>query len=191
MVLQYIKSTCLVMLFNYLYGLILPEFYSANIELNMILNMIIVFLGYNLKIFDKPLWLAILAVPTIALQIFTYGFKTNVNLKIYCLVAIVLLLRIISEKYNYMTIPTNSVKRGMVISYTTIMNFMPSRIKGLPMTTTEDIRTRITEEQAESIRRWETSKYGQEEIIIVRKIPFAIFISLGTIVYVIMRLILI
>ena len=49
----------------------------------------------------------------------------------------------------------------------------------------------ITEEQAESIRRWETSKYGQKEITIVRKIPFAIFISFGTIVYVIMRLILI
>lgn len=191
MVLQYIKCTCLVMLFNYIFNLILPKFYSLNIELSMILNMIVIFLGYNIKIFDKPLWLTILAIPTLALQIFTYGLKTNVDLKIYCLVVIVLLLRIISEKYNYMTIPTNSVKRGMVMSYTTIMNFMPSRIKGLPTTTTEDIRTRITEEQAESIRRWENSKYGQSEIIIVRKIPFAIFISFGTIVYVIMRLILI
>ena len=191
MILQYINCTCLVMLFNFAFNFILPEFYSANVELIMILNMIVIFLGYNIKIFDKILWLVMLAIPTIALQLFTYGFETNVNFKIYFLVALVLLLRIISEKYNYMTIPTNTVKRGMVMSYTTIMNFMPSRIKGLPTTTTEDIRTRITEEQAESIRRWETSKYGQKEITIVRKIPFAIFISFGTIVYVIMRLILI
>ena len=188
---QYIKCTCLVMLFNFLFNLILPEFYSSNSELVMILNMIIVLLSYNLKFFDRLVWLTILSVLTAILYFINYGFSADFNFKIYVLVALVLILRVLSEKYNYMTISTNSVKKGMVISYSTIMFFIPSKIKGLPKSTTEDIRSRISEEEAESIRRWENSKHGQKEITIVRKIPFAIFISLGAIVYVIMRMILI
>ncbi len=188
---QYIKCTCLVMIFDYAFMLILPEFYSMNTELILILNMIIVFLSYSIKIFDRWLWLCVLAVPTLVLYFVVNGFSANFDFRIYILVAIVLVLRIFSEKYNYMTIPTSTVKKGMVLAYTTIMCFAPSRIQGLPTTTTEDIRSRISEDEAQSIRRWEKSKYGQEEITIVRKIPFAIFISFGTIVYVVMRLILI
>ncbi len=190
MVKQYIKCTCLVMNFDYLFRLLLPEFYSMNTELIMILNMIVVFLSYSIKIFDQWKWLLLLAVPTVILHLVTNGFSADFNFRIYILVAIVLVLRIFSEKYNYQTIPTKSVKKGMVLSYSTVMCFAPSRIKGLPSSTTEDIRTRISEEEADSIRRWEDSKYGQAEITIVRKIPFAIFISFGTIVYVVMRLIL-
>ena len=46
----------------------------------------------------------------------------------------------------------------------------------------------ITEEEAESIRRWETSRYGQPEIVIVRKIPFAVFISIGAVLYTFARM---
>ncbi len=188
---QYIKCTCLVMIFDYLFGWVLPEFYATNTGLVMILNMIIVFLSYNIKVLERWICLALLAIPTVVLHLVTRGFSLDFNFKVYILVAIVLLLRIFSEKYNYMTIPTNSVKKGMVMSYSTIMCFTPSRIQGLPISTTEDIRSRISEEEAESIRRWEKSKYGQEEITVVRKIPFAIFISFGTIVYVVARMILI
>ena len=191
MVKQYIKCTCLVMIFDYLFKLVLPEFYSMNTELVLILNMIIVFLSYSIKVLERWIWLGVLAVPTVILYLVTNGISADFDFKIYILVAIVLVLRIFSEKYNYMTIPTATVKKGMVLAYSTIMCFAPSRIQGLPATTTEDIRSRISEEEAESIKRWEKSKYGQEEITIVRKIPFAIFISLGTIVYVVMRLILI
>ena len=190
MVKQYIKCTCLVMIFDYVINLVLSDFYSMNSELIMIMNMIVVFLSYNIKILERGVWLAILAIPTIALHFINHGFSINFNFKIYVLVALVLILRIFSEKYNYMTVPTNSVKKGMVLSYSTVMCFAPSRIKGLPVTTTEDIRSRISEEEAESIKRWQNSKYGQDEIIIVRKIPFAIFISLGAIVYIGMRLVL-
>ena len=153
------------MIFDYVFNMLLPEFYSMNSELILILNMIIVFLSYNIKVLERWLWLAILAVPTIILHLITYGFSANFKFRIYIIVAIVLILRIISEKYNYMTIPTNTVKKGMVMSFSTIMCFAPSRIQGLPVSTTEDIRSRISEEEAESIKRWEKSKYGQEERI--------------------------
>lgn len=190
MVIQYIKCTCLVLLFDYVFNLILPDFYSANVEFVMILNMIVIFLSYNIKFLNHWLGTLFLVGATVLLQLISGNLKISFDAKIYALVAIVLLLRIFSEKYNYQTIPTNSVKSGMVMAYSTVVNFIPSRVKGLPTTTTEDIRSKITQEEAENIKRWENSKYGKSEITIVRKIPFAIFISVGTIVYVIMRLIL-
>ncbi|MCD8216029.1 MAG: hypothetical protein LUC97_10385 [Clostridiales bacterium] len=75
------------------------------------------------------------------------------------------------------------------MAYSTIVSFLPSSVKELLKTKgTEDIRSKITEEEAESIKRWENSKYGQHEIIIVRKIPFAIFISIGTVIYTFARM---
>ena len=71
----------------------------------------------------------------------------------------------------------------MVLSYMTVSSFLKSKVKGLPKYTLESIRTRITSEEAESIRRWKKSKYGKDTIIIVRKIPFAIFICIGFITF--------
>ena len=71
----------------------------------------------------------------------------------------------------------------MVLSYGTVSKFMPSRVKGLPRQTSEDMRCRITEEETKAIKRWESSKFGEETIVIVRKIPFAVFIICGTFVF--------
>lgn len=106
----------------------------------------------------------------------------------YGIVVLALFLRYLVSGYNYEEIPTASVKKGMVLSYGTIALFMTSRVKGLPQSTNEDMSSRITEEQVEAIRRWEKSKNGKASIIIVRKIPFAIFIVLGTAIFLIMRI---
>lgn len=189
MVLQYIKCTCLVTLFSFIVRYIVPDFYDKNIELMMILNMIIILLSYNFKFFDRTLPLACLCIVTIIGYVFIRGTEFSLNLKIYPLVLAVLLLRLFAEKYNYLTIPTSNIEKDMVLAYSTIVYFIPSTIKGLPKEkTTEDIRSRITADEAESIKRWENSKYGQAEITIVRKIPFAIFISSGAVIYTFARM---
>ena len=48
---------------------------------------------------------------------------------------------------------------------------------------TEDLEARLTEEEAESVHRWEKSKYGSDTVVIVRKIPFAVFLALGTLLF--------
>ncbi len=189
MIKQYIKCTCLVSLFGFIVRFIMPEFYDKNIELMMLLNMIIILLSYNLRFFDKLIPLTCLSVITVVCYILTSSGIFYIDFKIYLLVFVVFILRLFAEKYNYQTIPTSKVKKGMVMAYSTIVYFIPSTIKGLPKEkTTEDIRSRITEEEAESIRRWETSRYGQNEIVIVRKIPFAVFISIGAVLYTFARM---
>jgi len=189
MIRQYIKCTCLVSLFGFVVRFVMPEFYDKNIELMMILNMIIILFSYNFKFFDKLIPLICLSVITIICYVLTSSGTFYIDLKIYVLVFVVFILRLFAEKYNYQTIPTSKVEKGMVMAYSTIVYFIPSTIKGLPKEkNTEDIRSRITEEEAESIRRWETSRYGQSDIVIVRKIPFAIFISIGAVIYTFARM---
>ena len=99
------------------------------------------------------------------------------------LVLAILCLRMMLEKYNYETIPTAKVKAGDILSAATVFGFTNSRVQGLPQGVTEDLRSRITEEEAASVHRWEKSKYGKEEITLVKKIPFAVFLALGTFVF--------
>ena len=90
-----------------------------------------------------------------------------------------------ADKYNYEWIPTSEVKEGMILSYFAVQQFVNSRVKGLPKETDETTKSRISAEEAAAVRRWETSKYGQEKIMVVRYIPFAIFILIGVITYLI------
>ena len=73
----------------------------------------------------------------------------------------------------------------MIISAETSMLFLNSRVKGLPDMSHEIVSDRISESECESIHRWEKSKYGSKTVKIVRKIPFAIFTSLGIVTYII------
>lgn len=113
----------------------------------------------------------------------------NGNWKFWVLVLLVIMFRLFANQFNYEEIPTSKVRSRMILSAHTIMLFRKSRVKGLPYGMTEDLRSRITEAEAEAVRRWETSKYGKEGVEIVRKIPFAIFISLGSALMVLLEVV--
>ena len=109
------------------------------------------------------------------------------NLYAYGLLLLALLLRYLLNGYNYKQIPTESVKKGIVLSIPTVMGFTSSRVKGLPQISYEEMRSRLSEEEAEAVLRWKDSKQGKENITIVKKIPFAIFIVLGEILFYFVR----
>ena len=67
----------------------------------------------------------------------------------------------------------------MILSAFSSMMMQSSKITGLPGISTEDLRNRLTEEEAESVRRWGKSAKGVSEVSIVKKIPFAIFLAMG------------
>lgn len=104
----------------------------------------------------------------------------------YSLVVLFIILRMFIDEYNYETIPTSQVEKGMILSLATTIQFVNSRVQNLPQQSTEDLRSRLTLEEAEAVRRWEKSKYGTSTVQIVRKLPFAIFISIGSILFLIL-----
>ena len=189
-ILNYIYCLIYVIGVNYLFVLLVPNFVTKNGPLVSVLNLFLMILIYKYAFFRSLKLIIPMAVLSIVELILFYTRYSTLSFDyhIYLYLMVILFLRLISEDYNYQIIPTQEVKKGMIISFKTITQFLPSRVKGLPQVTTEDMRTRITEEEAESIKRWENSKYGSSEITIVRKIPFAIFLSLGTMLFLIFRM---
>lgn len=112
-----------------------------------------------------------------------YVLQYKVSLSILIWAYTLLCIRGMIEKYNYQVIPTSKVKKGDILSASTVMEFRRSRVRGLPYCMTEDLEARLTEEEADSVHRWEKSKYGNNTVIIVRKIPFAVFLTIGTLLF--------
>ncbi len=111
----------------------------------------------------------------------------GIDFKAWSIVLTVMFLRFIAEKYNYQEINIDELKPRMIPSAYTIIKFRTSRVKGLPTGITEDLRSRLTAEDIDSIKRWRISKQGEKTIIIVRKIPFAIFIFIGTVLFLLLE----
>ncbi|MBR3494241.1 MAG: prepilin peptidase [Clostridia bacterium] len=99
-----------------------------------------------------------------------------------------LLLQRFASLYDYQLIPTASVKRGMILSAEAVFRFQASRVRNLPVDPSEEITARISETEAESVRRWGKSARGSETIWIVRKVPFAMMITLGFTLWMLFRM---
>lgn len=166
---------------------VLLSFCGMRIQPFLFLINVCVILGINsiIVLQNRYIVLVSLLMSIVIKVIADQPIVTTFDLINLVLVLVLLSLRIFIDSYNYATLPTNQVQAGMILSTATTLLFTNSNVKGLPQMSTEDLRSRLTAEEADSVRRWEHSKYGQPTVRIVRKIPFAIFIALGTIVYLI------
>ena len=97
----------------------------------------------------------------------------KIDLKNVIIVLVIVILREWADRYSYTPIKTLDTKKGMILSASSVMLFLNSNIKGLPMKVSEDMAARLTDEEVDSIKRWARTKNGKDELIIVKKIPFA------------------
>lgn len=116
---------------------------------------------------------------------FNNNILLSFDIRNITLVTIIFLIRLWAGRYNYQKINVKDLKKGMILSAGTVVGFINSNIEGLPENISEDMSARLSDEEIDSILKWSDSKYGIKEIIIVRRIPFAIFISIGFAVYII------
>lgn len=169
-------------------SLILPVSIERGESLSIALNFLAVLTLIRLrqKVSIKVM-AAVMAVSWIGVLFLSvtgiYTMRLVGDPKSWLIVLVIMLLRLISEKYNYRVIPTQEVKAGQILSAATVLGMSSSRVQGLPTGSTEDLRSRLTASEAESVRRWETSAQGKHYVVIVRKIPFAVFISAGTVLF--------
>lgn len=106
----------------------------------------------------------------------------SLNPENYYLALILLLAQMTIKTNLYDTVSVQNLKPGMILSAISSAMMQGSRVRGLPGLSSEDLRNRLTVEEVESIHRWAESRHV-EELTIVKKIPFAFFISLGFICY--------
>ena len=136
-----------------------------------------------IRVLQKPVICLWVLGMDVALSVLLRTFPLGTSVLPYLFVLAVVLVKLLLTGQNYQTIPTAQVQKGMILSTATTVLFLQSRVKGLPKVSTEDLRSRLTQQEAESVRRWEHSATGKPQVMIVRKIPFAIFIFLGFVSY--------
>lgn len=156
---------------------------SSNIT--VIINLLFVTAVFS--IFETVKSQLILLCVCVAVRIVMYVICSitliDISFTTLLIVSLIILIRSFTSQYNYRTIPTASVRAGQILAKQSLLFMIPSTVKGLPKWTDESTRCRLNSEEVDAIKRWEHSKYGQSEITIVRHIPFAPFIFIGTLVY--------
>lgn len=190
-VLSMLKKALITYLVSFVYLTALNQTYLKFIypwlEINSIIYFTISFLFVlgvsKTKIFNKFPIIFGVALFDIVLIIISHNFAFLAYWENYLLIFIFMILRVIMSLHNYQLVKTNEVKEGMVISRIDTVMMQKSRIRGLPNISDESLKSKLTTEEAESVRRWEKSKYGKAEVLIIRKIPFATFISIGVFIY--------
>ena len=100
----------------------------------------------------------------------------------YILVILLLLCQMTIRTSLYQEVKVCDMKKGMILSSISSILMQNSRVRGLPPVSTEDLKSRLTEEQINSINRWAGSRKILT-VTVVRKIPFAIFIFAGFLSY--------
>lgn len=189
-IIRFFSISAILFMLSQAISIVFPTFFAENSFLILFINLFIILLIQDLEWLNKPVFAVSLVLICIGIAFITKAHYV-INWHIYIIVAFVVLLRSFADKYNYETINTSEVRPGMILNLGTIMLFQRSQVKGLPKYTTEDLRTKLTREEVEAIHRWEKSKHGEKTIAIVRKLPFAIIISISTILFVLTEVFLI
>ena len=70
----------------------------------------------------------------------------------------------------------------MILSSFSSVLMQTSITPGLPGVSTENLKSRLTSEEVDSIQIWAKATHTQS-LTVVKKIPFAIFISIGFLCY--------
>ena len=81
------------------------------------------------------------------------------------------------SKGNYMLIPGERVRPGMILSAVTIVQMHNCIDENIPHSTTESRRSRISVKQADAVKLW--AHNAKQDILVIRTIPFAPFIAFG------------
>ena len=85
----------------------------------------------------------------------------------------------------YEGVEVRNLKKGMILSSMSSILMQNSITPGLPSISSEDLKSRLTDSEVESVKIWAKAT-KTESLTIVKKIPFAIFISIGFISYLIL-----
>jgi hypothetical protein len=182
---QLVLTYSIASLFTDLILRFFPSGYNSDRGLFLLLNVMLISTALKIQryktAYNASIVLCSLYLVYKIFNLYIFNTGSAYNPVLIVISAIIILITRASSKYNYKQIATMDVKPGMILSFGTVILFSMSKVKGLPLTTTETTDSRITLDEAESIKRWAQSKRGQGYIVIVRHVPFAPFLLAGSV----------
>ncbi len=164
-------------------GLNLLEIVEINRWLLFGWNLLLVFFISRMQVLKyKSVVIAFTAADVLlgSLSMGTFG-----NLHIWLIwLAVVLsgVIRAVTETGNYETVNIGDVRAGMILSGTSSILLVGDKKSGFQRISDESLGARLTEEEAELLHKYSKKKNHLEQVNIVKKVPFALFIALATLV---------
>ena len=181
---SFIRSMIYVVLINYTFGFL--QIYGLKVE-GWFIKIICVVTTLCLSKYPWMQAKCLVRVVFITDVILSLFFKTipfSINPSSYAIVLLIVIAQIIIKTNLYKTVDIKDIKKGAILSTESSFYMQNSRIQGLPKVSDESIKSRLTETEIDSIKRWGNSR-GINQVVVVRKIPFAVFITLGYLTYIV------
>ncbi len=179
----------LIGLLNTAFDLLLPEQFRHDSILLGAIHFVQILIGLSIE--NKVSWTAVLIMGAIWLLFGLLGYASfhlsQISWSSLLLAAMLLAFRQLTNPYNYKTIPVTELREGMILSAASVLLLNASRMSGLPSCKSEDLHARLTKEEVDAVVRWSKTHGGQDTITVVRKIPFALFVALGTLFFTILE----
>ena len=179
---SYIVASLYVSLINYIVVILGMFEIGINVWIIRFLCMLMALCVGKFSILKKKIPIIVISTVSFLFSIVLKSFPFSTNPENYILVLIILFCQMAIKTNIYDTIEVSQLKKGMILSTMSSVIMQKSRIKGLPKVSFEDLRSRLTESEIESIKSWAKSA-NIESLAVVKKIPFAVFISIGFIIY--------
>ena len=191
---EYIKNQSLAFLKSYLAAIIYISFLNLffiigsrlgaeiNIWAHRLVCITVAFCAGRFAILRQKKVVISIAIITVFTSIFLKSIPISTNFENYLLVLMILLCQMTIKLNIYERVVIDQIKKGMILSTISSVLMQTSITPGLPGVSTEDLRSRLTTEEIASIKIWAKATHT-ESLTIVKKIPFAIFISIGFVSY--------
>lgn len=186
---EFVKSYCFTIVYISLFHFLILYFFdlvlNANAWIVSGLCLLIAWVVNRYSFFKNKILFVLVLCCVILISVFFRISLISMNFGDYLFVFALVLCQMTISTSIYEDIAIDDLKKGMILTTFSSMLMQKSITKGLPAVSHEDLRSRLTEGEIESIKLWAkaTKVYN---LTIVKKIPFAIFISIGLFFYCIM-----
>lgn len=183
---NFLKSYVSAIVYIYLFNMGISMLYTHGFEMNIwiprILCILVSWIVSKYPVFKRWFVFVPALLLVVVVSVITRTLPISLNPESYILVLVLLLCQMTIRTTIYEKVEVSQLKKGMILTTFSSIPMQSSITKGLPGVSTEDLKSRLTEDEIASIKIWAKATHT-ETLTIVKKIPFAIFISIGVLLY--------
>lgn len=187
---EYIKSSLLNFLKSYISAMVYIAFLNCilmlcnkwgiifNIWFSTCICLAVAYCVGKFPVLKRNVFIIpVIAIVTV-ISIIVKTTPISFNPENYVFVMVLLICQMTIKTTIYENVRVDQLRKGMILSTLSSVFMQTSITKGLPRVSTEDLKSRLSLEEIDKIKIWAKATHT-EELTIVKKIPFAIFISIG------------
>lgn len=179
---SYIVATLYLCLLNSGFTVITNHNMPINIWITRGLCLAVAWCVGHFSVLRKRVVVMAVATLLIVISFATKTVPLSLNIENYVLTLILVVCQMAIKTTIYESVEVEQLRKGMILSAFSSVMMQRSITKGLPGISTEDLRSRLTDDEIVSIKIWAKATHTNS-LTIVKKIPFAIFISNGYLLY--------